>query len=220
MNKLLLNASLAFALAASCFVGLPASSSELANGAKTFVAQLSDRAVNQIGKAQVSEEERANRVRALMQDSFDIPWISRFVTGRVGAAATEAARKEFEQVFLDYQVYTWTKRFKDYGGQTLSIGSAMPPDESGEVSVDSRLVDPAGKPPVNVTWRVRPEGGSYKGVDIVVEGVSMRITMQSDYRSLLQRQGLPGLTAALKERVDGIRSGKIDVPPLKAGTAK
>ncbi|CAA6605222.1 Toluene transporter subunit: membrane component of ABC superfamily [Rhodospirillaceae bacterium LM-1] len=220
MKKLLLNASMAFALAASCLVDLPASASEVANGAKSFVAQLSDRAVNQIGKAQVSEEERANRVRALMQDSFDIPRIASFVTGRVGANADAAARKEFEQVFLDYQVYTWTKRFKDYGGQTLVVGNAMPPDESGDVSVDSRLVDPAGKPPVEVTWRVRPEGNSYRGVDIVVEGVSMRITMQSDYRSILQRQGLPGLTAALKERVDGIRTGKIEVPPLKAGSAK
>lgn len=191
-----------------------------ARDAKTFIAQVADRAVNQIGRAQVSEEERAARVRSLMQDSFDIPAVSRFVTGRVGRAADEGSRKEFEQVFLDYQVYTWSKRFKDYGGQTLEVGAAQPPDEGGVVSVDSRLLDPAGKPPVEVTWRVRPEDKGFKAIDIIVEGVSMALTMQSDYRSLLQRQGLQGLTSALKEKVEAIKSGKAEVPPLKAGAAK
>jgi phospholipid transport system substrate-binding protein len=193
---------------------------DAAADAKTFVAKMADRAVNQIGKAQISEEERAARVRALMQDSFDIPGVARFVTGRVGRAAEDGQRKEFEQVFLDYQVYTWAKRFKDYGGQTLEVGAAQPPNEAGVISVDSKLLDPAGKPPIEVTWQVRTEEKSFKAVDIIVEGVSMALTMQSDYRSLLQRQGLPGLTSALKDKVDAIRTGKMEVPPLKASTAK
>lgn len=188
--------------------------------AKSFVAQLADRAINQIGKTQMGEEERANRVRALMQDSFDIPAVARFVTGRVGRSADEGQRKEFEQVFLDYQVYTWAKRFKDYGGQTLEVGAAQPADEGGVVSVDSKLLDPAGKPPVEVTWRVRPEDKGFRAIDIIVEGVSMALTMQSDYRSILQRQGLSGLTVALKEKVDAIRTGKMEVPPLKAAAPK
>jgi len=210
-----------FAALWAALVWQPAGAAEPpARDAKTFIGQVADRAVNQIGKAQVSEEERAARVRTLMQDSFDIPAVARFVTGRVGRAADEGSRKEFEQVFLEYPVYTWSKRFKDYGGQTLEVGSAQPPDEGGVVSVDSKLVDPAGKPPVEVTWRVRPEEKGFKAIDIIVEGVSMALTMQSDYRSLLQRQGLPGLTTALKEKVEAIKSGKVDVPPLKASTAK
>lgn len=208
--------SLALLLAAAPALAAP----EPTKDAKGFVAQMADRAINQIGKAQVSEEERAGRVRTLMQDSFDIPGVARFVTGRVGRTAEEGQRKEFEQVFLDYQVYTWSKRFKDYGGQTLEVGAAQPADEGGVVSVDSRLLDPAGKPPVAVTWRVRPEEKSFKAVDIIVEGVSMALTMQSDYRSVLQRDGLPGLTRALREKVEAIRSGKLEVPPLKAATPK
>lgn len=210
--------SLAFALMLGAAPAMAAP--DQGKDAKSFVAQMADRAINQIGKAQVSEEERAGRVRALMQDSFDIPAVARFVTGRVGRSAEEAQRKEFEQVFLDYQVYTWAKRFKDYGGQTLQVGAAQPADEGGIVSVDSKLLDPAGKPPVEVTWRVRPEDKGFKAVDIIVEGVSMALTMQSDYRSLLQRNGLPGLTSALKDKVDAIRTGKLEVPPLKAASPK
>lgn len=214
------------ALLAAVFVlvaatGTAAALADAATDARNFVALVADRAVNQIGKAQISEEERASRVRNLMLENFDIPAVARFVTGRVGRAAKESEKKEFEQAFLDYQVYTWTKRFKDYGGQTLQVGSAQPPDESGVFSIDSHLLDPNGKPPLEVTWRVRQEEGKgFKTIDLVVEGVSMALTMQSDYRSLLQRQGLAGLTSALKEKVDAIREGKIEVPPLKAGTAK
>ncbi|TAN55405.1 MAG: ABC transporter substrate-binding protein [Rhodospirillales bacterium] len=189
--------------------------------ARAFVALVADRAVNQIGKAQINEDERAKRVRGLMSDSFDIPAVARFVTGRVGKLADEAQQKEFQQVFLDYQVYTWTKRFKDYGGQTLEVDGAMPPDEAGVISVDSRLVDPAGKPPVVVTWRVRQaDDKTLKTVDLVVEGVSMALTMQSDYRSILQRQGLAGLTSALRDKVEAIRSGKLEVQPLQASKPK
>ena len=218
MIKILKAFPVAFLLVAA--LAAPTAKADTASDAKIFVSKMADRAVNQIGRAQVSEEERANRVRALMQDSFDIPAVARFVTGRVGRSAEEASRKEFEQVFLDYQVYTWAKRFKDYGGQTLEVGAAQPPNEAGMISVDSRLVDGAGKPPIEVTWQVRSEEKGFKAVDIIVEGVSMALTMQSDYRSLLQRQGLPGLTSALKEKVEAIRTGKMDVPPLKASTAK
>jgi phospholipid transport system substrate-binding protein len=214
----------AFRLFAAAFVSLgilavsPAKA-DANSDAKNFVAKMADRAINQIGKAQISEDERANRVRALMTDSFDIPGVARFVTGRVGRAAEESQRKEFEQVFLDYQVYTWAKRFKDYGGQTLEVGAAQS-GEGGVVAVDSKLLDPAGKPAVEVTWQVRSDDKGYRAVDIVVEGVSMALTMQSDYRSVLQRDGLPGLTKALREKVDAIKTGKMEVPPLKASTAK
>ncbi len=194
---------------------------DAASEAKALVAKVADRAVNQIGRAQVNEEERAERVRSLMSDNFDIPAVARFVTGRVGKMADEAQQKEFQQVFLDYQVHTWAKRFKDYGGQTLEVDAALPPDEAGVISVESRLLDGVGKPPILVTWRVRSgDDKILKTVDIVVEGVSMALTMQSDYRSILQRQGLGGLTKALKEKVEAIRSGKMEVPPLKASTAK
>ena len=53
---------------------------------------------------------------------------------------------------------------------------------------------------VQVDWRVRNKGGSYKIVDVLVAGVSMSVTQRSDFASVIQRGGgnVDALIAELK----------------------
>jgi phospholipid transport system substrate-binding protein len=54
-----------------------------------------------------------------------------------------------------------------------------------------------------VSWRVRENNGDFKILDIVGEGVSMAITLRSEYSTVLKNNGgqLPPLTEALREKV-------------------
>jgi phospholipid transport system substrate-binding protein len=184
---------------------------DVGSDARKFVASLAQNAIDKIGKAQLPEDERTRVLRAMLNDSFDMGAINAFVTGRFWRQASDVQKAEFAKTFEDYLVITWSKRFKDYGGQTLDIVGAQPPDESGAISVDTRIID-QGKPTYNVTWRVRAKDGGFKAVDIVVEGVSMAITQRSDFLAKLQRDGMEGLLGALKEKVEDIRAGKIEPP--------
>ena len=69
-------------------------------------------------------------------------------------------------------------------------------------TVASQLIRPLGEP-VNVTWRVRRDGQTYRVIDIVAEGVSMAITLRSEYRSYIMRHGgrVAPLIAALRKRI-------------------
>ena len=53
---------------------------------------------------------------------------------------------------------------------------------------------------IRVDWRLR-KAGSFKIIDIMVEGVSMVITQRADFASVIQsRGGIPGLIEMLRQR--------------------
>ncbi len=57
-----------------------------------------------------------------------------------------------------------------------------------------------GTPSVRVDWRVRGDAGTYKVVDIIIEGASMVITQRDEFASVIRRSGgnLQGLLARLR----------------------
>ena len=42
---------------------------------------------------------------------------------------------------------------------------------------------------IKVDWRLRDRKGSFKVIDVIVEGVSMSVTQRSDFSSVIQRGG-------------------------------
>jgi phospholipid transport system substrate-binding protein len=155
---------------------------------------------NVAGKG-VSVEERARRFRTLFVDTFDLPEIGKLVLGRYWRAATPAQQQEFLQLFEEIQVYTWTKRFKDYSGETLDILGVQAEGET-DTLVESKIKREKLEP-VNVAWRVRKTGEGFKVLDIKVEGASMAFTHRSEYSSVIQANGgqVDGLLAAMRKKV-------------------
>src|SRR3546814_3224780 len=85
-------------------------------------------------------------------------------------------------------------------GERFKIGTVTPYSEK-DVLIDSRI-DRNEAEPYRVAWRVRETDGSFKILDIVAEGVSMAITLRSEYGSVLKNNGgnLSQLTDALRDK--------------------
>ncbi len=66
----------------------------------------------------------------------------------------------------------------------------------------ARRRQPDIETPIRVDWRVRREGGGFKVVDVLVEGISMLFTHRGGFASVIQNAGgrLEGLLAALRKR--------------------
>jgi phospholipid transport system substrate-binding protein len=58
---------------------------------------------------------------------------------------------------------------------------------------------------LDIAWRVRPKGDSFKIVDVMVEGVSMSQTQRKEYASVIRRNGgqVEGLLAEMRQKVKG-----------------
>jgi len=172
---------------------------------RKFIQNLADTAMKTVAVKDLSDAERAARFRSLFVNTFDLPEISKLVLGRFWRPATPEQRAEFQKLFEDIQVYTWTRRFKEYSGETLDI-SSVEADVSGDAVVVSQIRRQS-LGPINVSWRVRQDGATFRVVDIIVEGASMIVTYRSDYSGVLSGHGgkLDSLLEVMRDKVGQIK---------------
>lgn len=158
-----------------------------AEGAKNFIASMGDRGINFLGNQSMSNDAKKAEFRSLLNVSFDMATIGRFALGTYWRSATPAQQQEYQKLFRDMIVRVYSQRFSDYKGQKFEVKSAR--TENAKDSVVTSFIVPDSGPKVQVDWRVRNKGGSYKVVDIIVEGVSMSMTQRADFASVIQRGG-------------------------------
>lgn len=168
-------------------IGAAAGQDSVAEGAKDFVNSLGARGINFLGNQSMSQDAKKTEFAKLLNDTFDMNTIGRFALGTYWKSATPAQQAEYQRLFRNMIIKVYSKRFSDYKGQQFVVKSAR--QESEKDSIVSSLIVPGDGPEVKVDWRVRNKGGSYKIVDIVVEGVSMSQTQRADFASVIQRGG-------------------------------
>lgn len=177
-------------LGAAAFLAaaLPANAADISGAAAGFVQSLGERALSTINDASLGDADRKVRFRKLFLDGFDVPAIGRFVLGKYWRVATDDEKSEFLRLFEEMVIRTYSARFKDFGGVNFKVNTSRAEGED-HAMVASQIVFPDGKPPVRIDWRVLSPKGQLKIVDVLVEGVSMSVTQQEEFSSLIQRQG-------------------------------
>jgi phospholipid transport system substrate-binding protein len=172
--------------------------------AADFLANLQEKAASQLGDTSVSEAEKEQRFRELFNENFDVPAIGRFVIARYWRGASEADRAAFLEVFENAMVQRFLPLLAENSSERFQIGSVTPDSNAEDMAmIDSRIERSQGEP-YRVAWRVREREGQFRILDIVAEGVSMAITLRSEYGTVLKNNGgqLPPLTEALREKVE------------------
>ncbi len=173
--------------ATSSVMQVTASANNVAEGAKNFIASMGDRGINFLGNPNMSENAKKAEFRKLLNESFDMNTIGRFSLGTYWKTATPAQQAEYQKLFNAMIVKVYSKRFSEYKGQSFEVKSAR--KENDKDSVVTSFIVPTDGPKVQVDWRVRSKGGSYRVVDVIVEGVSMSQTQRADFASVIQRGG-------------------------------
>ena len=169
--------------------------------ASAFLMSLTDRAIGQLTDASIPADERKNRFRTLFKENFDIPTIGRFVLGRFWRSASEAEQREFLTVFEDVMVERFAPQFAGYAGTQFQIGAIREVPEDNQLMVSSTVAPPNAEV-AQVDWRLRNDGGVFKVLDVIAQGVSMALTLRSEYGSVLKNSGgkIDALIALLRER--------------------
>lgn len=193
--------ALALTLALTFGTPVSADSKEFASGSQDFVVELAEQAVNSLTAPDIDAAERRLRFRKLMHDYFAFKGIARWVLGRYWKRATEAERAEYLSLFERLMVIVYADRFAKYSGETLEVVRAEVRNEK-DALVHSRIVRPGGQP-IDVAWRVRRKDDTFKIVDVMVEGLSMGLTQQKEFSSVIRQkgEGIEGLLKELRKRL-------------------
>jgi len=194
---------LASTAAAALIATLPAAAyaALAADDAKKFIDGLSGDAIGSLTGTTLTQGDRENRFRSLLEAHFDLPGISKFVLGRYWKLANDSQQGEFQKLFETLLVQSYAKTFAQYGGDKFKVTKSMA-DSDGSVIVNSYVDRPNGDT-IHLDWRVADQGGSMLIVDLVVEGVSLRTTHRSDFASAIQSNGgtIEGLLKVLRQKV-------------------
>lgn len=165
-----------------------AAAAQKETGAENFVGTMAKRALDFLGNAQQTQTQKTESFRRLLEDNFDMETIGRFTLGRYWKTATPQQQAEYQRLFKKRVVEMYSQRFGDYKGQKFETRGARPDGDNDSI-VTSYIVPSDGTPEVLVEWRVRQQGGRYRVVDVIVEGVSQSVTQRSDFSAVIQKGG-------------------------------
>ena len=180
-----------------------AQTKDISKEAGSFIQSLGERAIALLSDQSVSLEARNKSFRSLFDESFDVAAIGRFTLGRYWRGLDDVKRREFLTLFGDMIVATYSARFTDYSGETFKVsGARLEGDNHALVNV--QIARPSASA-VRVDWRVlkSEQDGKLRIVDLIVEGISLSITQQQEFTSVIQRGGgeIDALLAVLRERI-------------------
>jgi phospholipid transport system substrate-binding protein len=172
-----------------------------------FIQDLGARAIDVLVKPALGRDESMRRFRVMLNEGFDVPYISRFVLGRYWQAATPQQQQEYGTLFERLIVLVYADRFALYSGKIQGVNETLKvmgnrPEGDNDSIVSTQIIRPDA-PPVAVDWRVRHRADSMKIIDVAVEGVSMSVTQRSEFASVIQRGGgqISALLDTLRQRV-------------------
>jgi phospholipid transport system substrate-binding protein len=159
-----------------------------------------------LGRGNPTPEEKRRRLLAFLEDVVDVDGVARFCLGRFWRAATPAQQTDYLRLFRLVLVNSVSPRLKDYpeGGMQVTID---PPARNGAVievpTVVARTSD--NETPLRVIWVVGTDTGRLRIVDIVAEGMSLRLTQRSDYSAFLGKNdgNVDTLLRALRQQTGG-----------------
>jgi phospholipid transport system substrate-binding protein len=164
-----------------------------------FVQDLGNKAIAQLAGKSIPEQEEQARFRQLLNDYFDLKAIGKFTVGRaLWSAASPQQQEDFLALYTTQVTNAYAKRFEDYSGEQFKVTGQTKEEEDSVVN--SEISRANGGPPIPVQWRVRPENGGLKIVDVIIAGISMATTDRQQFSAVIQRGGgsFDALIQALK----------------------
>jgi phospholipid transport system substrate-binding protein len=167
--------------------------------AEAFMSEIGEKVIDLLTDSSISDQERADQFRDILETKFNVKAIAKFVLGRYWKQASEEEKHRFLDLFKESTVVSYATRFKDYTSERFDIlGSREELD--GGITVFSQIVRPkASTIPIN--WKIFEKNGKIQIYDVILEGISMGITQRSEYASIIQKGG--GQIQAINTALEG-----------------
>ncbi|MEZ5866081.1 MAG: ABC transporter substrate-binding protein [Geminicoccaceae bacterium] len=182
---------------------LPAGAAASVPDAESFIRQIGDEVMVILTDQSKNDAQKLTELKTMLDSYTDIDLISRLVLGRYWKTASDEERDDYVKLFHELLMKTLAARLGDYNGQTFEIVGSQQVSKV-DSTVATKIIRVAGKPPLKVDWRVRDKDGNFAIIDVVAEGVSLVVSQRNEVGSIVERDGMPGLIAAMRERRDAL----------------
>ena len=142
---------------------------------------------------------RLDRLRPVMQSSFDLPAMTRIAIGPAWSGIAADQQAALVQAFSDWTVATYASRFDGFSGESFTT--------TGESTLSNgdrlvrTLLNRVNDAPVQLSYLLRQGGGGWRIVDVYLTGtISELASRRSEFTALLREGGAERLAAELRRR--------------------
>ncbi|MCM1324461.1 MAG: ABC transporter substrate-binding protein [Acetobacter sp.] len=172
------------------------------NEAVDMVKELTKDGIEQLVVSSASQDERNRRFEKLFTENLDLDFIGKYVLGRYWRTANAQQRREFINLYRDFNVKIWSKRFDEFRGKKFVFEGTSAANNPNQVFVNTIVPMKEGKP-ATVKWRVYEHNGRLKIIDIIIENVSLAQTARNEYTSYISKssKGIEGLLEHLRAKI-------------------
>jgi len=167
------------------------------------VTQLQDGLIA-LMRSKDADAARTAAVTQLLRDTHDLPYIARVVLGRHWRELSADDQAKFLAQFEALSVASYTSRFRRYSGEHFDAAEEQTV-AGDEHSVRSVLTTASGATHEFV-YLLHQDGGRWRIVNIVVDGVSDLALKRAEYGRLMDAGGFPALLAELSQQTERLRA--------------
>ncbi|MBV8592904.1 MAG: ABC transporter substrate-binding protein [Caulobacteraceae bacterium] len=148
------------------------------------------------GGAGMGVRGRFRRLQPVIDETFDIPTMTRFAVGPAWAGFSEVEKAALIRAFARLSAASYAKNFDSYSGEKFVVDPKVETRGADKI-VQVKLIQPKGAP-VALTYRMRPAAGGWRIVDVYYGAISQLTTRRSDFAGPLASGGARGLLAHLE----------------------
>ena len=165
-----------------------------------FVQSTVNRA-SEILSQNLSKDQKIEKLKSLAEETVDIKGIGMYTMGSYRKVMDESQKKEYEVLFKEYFLKTFSSRLAEYSNPEIQVNSKEKLNKNYTM-VSSILVATEQRPEVNIVWRIytkNPE--DLKIRDLIIEGLSLARTQKEEFSSIIQsnNENIDALLENLKE---------------------
>ena len=165
-----------------------------------FIQSTVNRAAETLGTG-LSKEERMEELKKIALETVDIRGIGFYSLGSHRKTATQEQKDEYEKVFREYFLQSFSSRLAEYSNPEIQVNSKEKLNKNYTM-VSSILVATEQRPQININWRIYTKNPDNPKIrDLVIEGLSLARTQKEEFSSIIQSndENIEALFANLKK---------------------
>jgi phospholipid transport system substrate-binding protein len=171
-----------------------------ADAARALIEEVSAEVLAILSNQALADRQKFDALVELLDEPIDLDLVARLILGRHWRSADDGQRQQYLVLFREYALANLASKLHLYRGQSFEVTGAKVVSDK-DALVTSRILS-EGEPPLQVDWRLRErDGAGPVTIDLIVEGVSLIVTLRSEFAAVIERQGFDGLLAELRQRI-------------------
>lgn len=168
------------------------------DGPSAVVQETADAAVAVLQDKSLTADQKRHKIEDIVYAHFDFDILARLVLARNWKQLSSEQQQQFVEEFKKHLSVTYGKNVETYNNERAVI-TGQRAESGGDWTVKSKIERP-GAADILVDYRLRQDGGKWRVIDVIIEGVSLVANFRSQFQEIISNQGPAKLIDLLHER--------------------